>query len=145
MIKEFKEEYSWLSNFHPVIITLDGIEYASVEHAYMSAKSIDYYWKLYCQIEESPGKVKKESRFIQLIENWEDIKVSVMAECLKQKFNQEPFKSLLLSTGEEELQEGNVWGDTFWGVDLRTGVGANTLGFLIMQIRETLKQGSQIV
>ena len=41
MIKEFRGEYAWLSNFASVPITLDGIQYPSVEHAYMSAKSKD--------------------------------------------------------------------------------------------------------
>jgi len=38
MIKEFKGEYSWLSNFAPVNILLAGKIYPSVEHAFMSMK-----------------------------------------------------------------------------------------------------------
>ena len=56
-----------------------------------------------------------------------------------QKFNQEPFKSKLLDTGDEYIMEGNWWGDKFWGICLKTNTGNNNLGKLIMQIRNTLK------
>lgn len=50
MIKEFRGEYAWLSNFTAVPVVLDGIQYPSVEHAYMSAKSKDNAWKELCFI-----------------------------------------------------------------------------------------------
>lgn len=37
------------------------------------------------------------------------------------------------------IQEGNYWGDTFWGVDLKKREGENNLGKLVMEIREKLK------
>ena len=42
----------------------------------------------------------------------------------------------LVATGDAILQEGNTWGDTFWGIDLRTGKGENWLGRLLMLARE---------
>lgn len=42
----------------------------------------------------------------------------------------------LLDTGDLTLIEGNHWGDTFWGVDIRTGKGDNHLGMILMQVRE---------
>ena len=41
----------------------------------------------------------------------------------------------LLDTGNAELQEGNNWGDRYWGVDLKTGYGENRLGRIIMKVR----------
>jgi predicted NAD-dependent protein-ADP-ribosyltransferase YbiA (DUF1768 family) len=35
MIIKFQGDYSWLSNFSQCSIILDGIEYPSVEHAYI--------------------------------------------------------------------------------------------------------------
>jgi predicted NAD-dependent protein-ADP-ribosyltransferase YbiA (DUF1768 family) len=61
-----------------------------------------------------------------------------MEECIKQKFNQEPFKTKLLETGSKHIQEGNRWGDKFWGVCLKTNKGKNHLGRLIMEVRSTL-------
>lgn len=140
MIKEFQGEYRWLSNFWPCKIILDGLEYKSVEHAYMSAKNSDPLWKKKCQEIDSPGQIKKLSRGIKLPENWTVIKLQVMRDCLKQKFSYENplLREKLKRTGDEHIQEGNHWGDTFWGVDLRTGDGQNHLGFFIMEIRSTL-------
>lgn len=106
----------------------------------MSAKSDDVRWYLKCADEGiSPGRIKRMSRKICLVRNWDLIKVKVMRECLEQKFSQEPFRSMLLETGETYIQEGNFWGDTFWGVDIETGEGRNILGQLIMEIRAALK------
>lgn len=138
MIKEFQKEYRWLSNFVPVSITLDEITYPSVEHAYMSAKSDDPQWKNLCSSDVQPGYVKRESKKIKLVSNWDEIKVQVMKDCLEQKFSKNPFKKLLVETGNCQIEEGNRWGDTFWGIDLYTNKGQNILGKLIMEIRSTI-------
>lgn len=143
MIHRFEKEYSWLSNFTPCAIVLNGITYPSVEHAYMSAKSDDVRWYLKCtDASIRPGEIKKLSKHILVVKNWDAIKVEVMRECLKQKFSQEPFRTMLLETGDTYIQEGNFWGDTFWGVDLNSKMGENRLGKLIMEIREHLKNGN---
>jgi ribA/ribD-fused uncharacterized protein len=136
---EFKTEFSWLSNFAPVKIVLDNIEYPSVEHAYMSAKSDDVEWKRFCaNPNNTAGQVKRQSRLITLKENWDSRKLTVMLECITQKFNQEPFKTKLLETGTLHIQEDNWWGDTFWGVCLKTNTGENHLGKLIMSVRSVV-------
>lgn len=140
MIKEFQKEYRWLSNFMPCVIIYEGVEYRSVEHAYMSAKSNDPEWKQYCQNTEEPGFVKKKSKGITLREDWDTIKCDVMWECLNQKYRQEPYKSKLIETGDMAIQEGNHWKDTFWGVDLKTGKGQNKLGIMIMNIRTAIQK-----
>ncbi|MBK7407433.1 MAG: NADAR family protein [Saprospirales bacterium] len=139
MIAMFKGQYKWLSNFTLCEINYQGTRYASVEHAYMSAKSDDPEWKEQCADPDiKPGKIKYMSREITLLENWHDIRVEVMRECLEQKFTQEPFRTWLLETGDEYLQEGNYWGDSFWGFDMETRQGENLLGKLIMEIRDRL-------
>lgn len=141
MISTFTtDEYRWLSNFYPCVIEIDGSEFKSVEHAYMAAKSSDPIWKNFCLTEENPGIVKRMSKEIQLREDWSDVKVEVMRRCLQKKFTQEPFRSMLLATGTEYIQEGNYWHDTFWGVDITVDPpeGKNVLGTLIMEIRANL-------
>ncbi len=139
MIKEFQGEYRWLSNFMPCEVYLEGIEYKSVEHAYMSAKSSDPAWKTICQTTESPGHVKRQSCTIAIRKDWEFVKKTIMLECLIQKYKQEPYKTNLINTGDLYIQEGNTWGDKFWGIDLRTGHGQNNLGLMIMNIRTDLQ------
>ncbi len=141
MIREFRDEYRWLSNFVPCKIKYNGRSFSSVEHGYMSAKSDDPEWKNFCSDPNNhPGKVKRKSRKIVLRDDWESIKVEVMRELLVMKFSQKPFKELLLKTGNQFIQEGNRWGDTFWGIDLKTNTGENNLGKLIMSIREDLQE-----
>lgn len=139
MIKEFQGEFRWLSNFAPCTIKLGGRTFPSVEAAYMSAKSDDWRWKEFCSdTSNSAGQIKKASKAVSLVDNWEAIKVQVMRECVTQKFNQEPYKTKLKATGNTKIQEGNMWNDKFWGVCLKTGYGQNILGKLLMEIRETL-------
>jgi ribA/ribD-fused uncharacterized protein len=129
-----------LSNFAPVKIELNGLVFPTVEHAYMSAKSDDEEWKKFCSNSiNKAGDVKRQSRNITLKENWNEIKLDVMTECVKQKFNQEPYRTKLLETGVQHIQEGNRWNDKFWGVCLKTNKGENNLGKLIMDICSKLK------
>ena len=143
MIEHFKEEYRWLSNFYPCDLRFRGKLYPSVEYAYMSAKSEDKEWKKMCaEAKEKQSTIKKKSQHLELVPDWAFIKIEVMLECLKLKFSQEPFRTWLIETGDIHLQEGNTWGDKFWGVDLETGEGENVLGKLIMSIRANLQDGS---
>lgn len=73
---------------------------------------------------------------MDIVYNWDDIKLEVMEECLRSKFSKNPFRAMLEATGEQLIEEGNIWSDTFWGVDLKTGKGDNNLGKLIMKIRK---------
>ena len=62
----------------------------------------------------------------------------VMMYLLQQKFGKTTvLGDALVSTGTEELIEGNTWGDTFWGVC--NGKGANTLGQMLMIIRAQIR------
>ncbi len=138
-IEEFQGEYRWLSNFAPVEVILEGKKYPSVEHAYMSAKCDSKEWKDICQdINVSAGQVKKMSRGIVLKKDWESIKVGVMSNLLFQKYSTSPYRELLSATKDDYIQEGNRWGDKFWGVCLKSGEGLNILGHLIILIRKTL-------
>jgi ribA/ribD-fused uncharacterized protein len=146
MVQAFRGDYNYLSNFWLVDVEYNGVVYPSVEHAYMSAKSDDPQWKSYCANRNiSPSDVKKNSTHVRLVNNWNRLKLVVMEECLRSKFNKEPYRSKLLTTDNENIQEGNVWNDVFWGVDLTVNPnkGENHLGRLIMKIREELQIKTQ--
>jgi len=139
MITQFKDNYKWLSNFEPVQIEFEGRSYASVEHAYQAAKTLDEDWRTFCASDVTAGKVKRKAKVIIYRPDWEKIKVEIMKGLLTKKFSQEPFRSKLLSTGNLSIVEKNSWSDMFWGADIRTGIGENYLGKLIMGIRVSLK------
>lgn len=69
--------------------------------------------------------------------NWDQIKLDVMYELVKQKFATDPLRMYLLRTGTREIQEGNYWGDTFWGTV--NGEGENHLGKILMRVREEIR------
>lgn len=137
-ISSFQGDHSFLSNFWPCVVALDSVEYPSVEHAYVAAKTLDPQVRLKARTCRTPGDVKRLGRKISLRTDWNEIKLSVMSELLDQKFGRHPdLRKRLLATGDRQLIEGNTWGDTFWGVC--NGVGENHLGKLLMKTREKFK------
>lgn len=139
MIDKFDGEYAFLSNFYPSSIfdSNDGFTYPTVEHFFQAKKSLILKEREMISKADTPGKAKRMGRKVQLRSDWEDIKLLVMEDALRRKFSKARFREALLATGDEELIEGNWWGDTFWGVC--KGVGENNLGKLLMKIREDFK------
>ena len=136
MIKEFKKEYAFLSNFYLCKIKILSRVFPSVEHAYQACKWNDIEWIETCENPDiPPGLIKKESHTIPLREDWDNVKLSFMEKILRAKFSDPELMRKLRMTGKQELQEGNWWGDTFWGVDYYQG-GQNHLGKLLMKIRD---------
>lgn len=146
MINEFKGDYRFLSNFYMAPVMFEGVEYPSSEHAYMAAKTVDPEKRYAIQQCPTPGEAKKMGRRLALRSDWEDIKVGVMYQILKEKFTRHPvLKAKLLATGDQHLIEGNWWGDKIWGVCLKTNQGQNLLGGLLMKVRAELKGGKWTV
>lgn len=141
MINEFIGENAFLSNFALVKINHLGFEFNSVENAYAASKC-KYIEDVEKFINISSGQAKRLGRRVANREDWDEVKVGIMRSLLEQKFQQEPFKSKLIETSGE-IVEGNSWGDTFWGVDIKSGIGKNTLGKLIMEIRNQLLKNSE--
>jgi ribA/ribD-fused uncharacterized protein len=138
MISEFKGEYRFLSNFWPCQIYYEGMVYQSVEHAYQAAKTTNVYVRRQIADMPKPSMAKRLGKTIPLRDDWENVKFHVMLSLVYYKFafNKE-LREKLLATGTEELQEGNTWGDTFWGVC--NGVGENKLGKILMLVRGALR------
>ena len=137
MINSFRDEYRFLSNFWFVDVEFEGIVYPSIEHAYVAAKTLDESKRLEISKVRTPGEVKRLGRSLELREDWEDVKLDVMKELVTKKFNNSKLKRQLLATKDQELVEGNTWGDTFWGVC--RDKGSNHLGKILMQVRQELK------
>jgi predicted NAD-dependent protein-ADP-ribosyltransferase YbiA (DUF1768 family) len=57
-----------------------------------------------------------------------------MEDILMRKFAHLELRGLLLATGDAHLEEGNWWGDYFWGVC--KGKGENNLGKILMKVRD---------
>lgn len=140
MIKEFQGEYRFLSNFWPCRVKYEHVIFPSVEHAYQAAKTLDYEQRIEFMV-LTAGQAKRKGAQLELRPYWEQIKVKVMGELLRLKFQDPELREKLLATGEEELVEGNAWNDTFWGVC--NGVGQNNLGKLLMQVRQEIREDKE--
>lgn len=139
-ISSFRGDYRFLSNFYPCDVQLDNITYSSTEHAYQAAKTTDPFWrKVFYQLPlVSAGQAKRLGRELSLRNDWESVKLGIMEDLLRQKFNIPDLKEKLLETETAQLIEGNNWGDVFWGVDDKKG-GQNHLGKLLMKVRAEYK------
>jgi hypothetical protein len=140
MIEEFKDEYSWLSNMAPFEKPFihNGLRYRTNEHFYVAMKTKDTFNRIeLAQNIKSPGKVKRLGRTFEIREDWNDIRLAVMLQGLRYKFSKSNpiLRQKLLDTGDQYIQEGNSWGDSFWGYCFTDEMGKNHLGRLLMQVR----------
>ena len=116
MINVFKGQNFFLSNFYTCNIEYDGLKFNNVEAAFQAQKCVDdEQKKAFTGI--SGADAKRLGRRVKLRTDWESVKVDIMKELVKQKFIQNPeLLKRLMDTGDEELVEGNYWGDTFWAL-----------------------------
>lgn len=138
VIDSFRGEFGFLSNFYEATIYVEGMRYRSVEHAYQAFKTVDPWSRRLVREAKTPGEAKKLGKSVKLRPDWESVKVGLMRDFVRKKFENPFLQPLLLATGDAELIEGNTWNDTFWGVC--RGVGENWLGKILMEIRQELRQ-----
>ena len=143
-INHFSGPWSFLSNFYPCQVRLDGEIYASVEHAYQAAKTLRLEDREKFRYDGvTAGKAKRMGAHLKLRTDWADVKLNIMQELLEQKFYPTILRRKLLATFNAELVEGNNWHDLFFGVcegACRQGPhepeGLNHLGRLLMEVRK---------
>jgi len=117
---------------------MGGEFYPTVEHAYQAAKTTDLNQRKFIREARTPKIAKQLGGGVTLREDWEMVKVAVMGTLVLQKFSKNlDLRSRLLATGDAILEEGNWWGDNFWG--MFRGKGKNHLGKILMQVRETIR------
>ncbi len=159
IIREFRGRYAFLSNFSPSRHVVRGYTVPTLEHAYQMEKGIPgslfgfepcgdcsgvpISWDRKIASAPTAAAAKRLGRLIPLRPDWKKIRVPVMARLTDEKYTDRTLALLLLATDDAVLQEGNRWGDRFWGVDLVTGVGENHLGQLLMLKRRALREATQ--
>ena len=143
-IDSFSDEFHFLSNFHTSYILYDGIVWPTVEHAYQAMKTLDENQRMNILEANSPSEAKKLGRCVTMRVDWDDIKLEIMEELVREKFESKPkLAEKLLATEDIEIVEGNTWGDKFWGVC--NGEGENHLGKILMKIRDEIKEDARSI
>lgn len=141
-ISKFKGEYDFLSNFYPCFVEFEGKLFPSVEHAFQAAKTLDAKIRKGFAVCPSPAYARSLGREINLRPDWEDVKIDIMTQLVKDKFTRnrarKDIRQLLLNTKDAIIEEGNNHGDTFWGVV--NGEGRNELGKILMQVRDGIRE-----
>lgn len=138
MINRFEGKYHFLSNFFVCPVRYKGLLYTNSEAAFQAAKATEEKMKqVFTYL--PPSEAKYLGRRVQLRPDWEQVKDEVMLDIVRAKFkNNADLRQKLLETGNEELVEGTLWKDMYWGIDLKTGKGENHLGKILMQVREEI-------
>ena len=149
-INRFRGEFAWLSNFWPVTVKLVGRDfYPTVEHAYQAAKFEDADCRRAIRCAKTPRAARYLAREYAKLglqrQDWQKVHMAIMTDLLWQKFSKPKLCASLLATKPREIIEGNVHGDEFWGVDLRTGCGENNLGKLLMRVRKRLSKADRVL
>ena len=132
VIDDFRGEYFFLSNFYPVEVTYEGYSYKNNEAAFQAQKDLSRREEF---INLNPMMSKIKGKKVKLRNDWDEVKVSIMEEIVRCKFDQNlDIKEKLINTKGKTLIEGNKWNDTFWG--MCNGKGENILGKILMNLRE---------
>lgn len=138
-VNEFTGQYRFLSNFWNCYILFDQQMYPSVENAYQAAKCKNIEDRLYFRTCKS-SEAKQRGKIVVMRDDWEKVKLDIMYELVKQKFSEYYQLGELLMQTFGKLEEGNWWGDTFWGTV--NGEGQNHLGRILMRVRDELRNAA---
>ena len=157
----FRSDSNPLSNYYPCDLLHNGMTFKSLEH---------YYQYEFCLHAESPevanqviaapsAKVAKElstdlkkNVTVACLANWSKIRVHIMEDALKLKWNCcSKFRHSLMSTSGMTIAEATM--DSFWGVGVAPNMaqetkpakflGFNQLGKLLMKMREHVAEREQ--
>lgn len=141
MIARFQGPHRFLSNFWLADVIIHDHVFPSSEHAYQAMKCArPEDWRRFQDRALSPAGAKRLviAAPIPRRPDWYELRVAHMRYVVYDKFTRHPdLRASLLATRDEELVEGNHWGDVFWGVC--RGKGENWLGRILMETRQCLR------
>lgn len=128
----------WLRNDYACSITIGGVTYPSVEHAYQGSKFTDKSVQRDIADADSLREARRIGREAGgLRSNWDDIKLSVMETLLRQKFITDPILAdRLAKTGSSPIVMKGY--DSFWGTGNGKN-GDNALGTVLEKVRQEIQ------
>ena len=138
----YPREFYPFDNFSSFKVEWNGYLFSSVEEAYQAASFMGSDEELVEKIKKSHSADEAQriayANRDKRIEDWDDVKISIMEELLRLKIEQNPYvKKKLLQTEDYMIVEDSPK-DDFWGWGLNRN-GQNNLGKLWMKLREELK------
>lgn len=140
-----EKPYGVFSNLYKRPIIFEGVEYQTSEHAYQAGKARKESVKKWLMDAPSPSLLAMAAHGLYVWDispDWSKTKFDRMRGVLLAKFTQhDDLRELLISTGDARLVEvatvdnavNRLWGEV-------NGVGKNTLGVLLMELRDKLRE-----
>lgn len=130
-------EIDWMRNDYLSPITVGGIEYPSVEHAYQASKFKDRSIKEDIADADSVREARRIGReFGNLRDDWDDVKYDIMENLVRKKFQDDVLAERLAKTGKVNIvMEGY---DDYWGTG-QSSTGQNKLGEILETIRSEVQ------
>ena len=137
-----------LSNFFQCRFNFRGYNFKSLEHAYQWEKAQYFGFRGLANEIEAAGtaaQAKSLAREIPHSENWDRIRISLMRELLRLKWEQVPiFRDELNACRSKEILHPVP--DTFWGTGVGGKKGRNNFGILLdhllkYHVRNSLSKG----
>ena len=143
-----EKPYGAFSNLFRCEVEFEGRIYATAEHAYQAGKAAKPAVREWILQAPTPALAAMAAHGLytwDIVPNWASIKVDRMRAVLRAKFSQhEDLRQLLLDTGSRRLIEAGTTNNAvnrFWGEV--NGKGENTLGKLLMELREELRKAKK--
>lgn len=140
-----EKPYGAFSNLFRCEVEFEGRVYATAEHAYQAGKAAKPAVREWILQAPTPALAAMAAHGLytwDIVPNWASIKIERMRGVLRAKFSQhENLRQLLLDTGSRRLVEAGTTNNAvnrFWGEV--NGKGENTLGKLLMELREELRK-----
>ena len=135
-IDRFVNSYSFLNNFHPSTIFVNGKSYQTVEHAYQAHKASSTSEHEIIRCAADPMEAKRLGKAVILPADWDKKRVELMRLLVRKKFENPLLREMLRATGDAELIHDNRFNDRFWGVC--RGSGENWLGCILEETRQEI-------
>ncbi|MCP1908954.1 ribA/ribD-fused uncharacterized protein [Bradyrhizobium elkanii] len=140
-----EKPYGVFSNLFRCEVDFEGRVYATAEHAYQAGKAAKPAVREWILQAPTPALAAMAAHGLytwDIVPNWASIKIDRMRAVLRAKFSQHgDLQKLLLGTGSRRLVEAGTTNNAvnrFWGEV--NGKGENTLGKLLMELREELRK-----
>ena len=136
------ESYACFNNSFPTLVTVDNISYPDSESAFQAQKTEEINEKI--KMSELSGEAaRKAGRNLELRQDWDDVKYTMLVDVLFAKFTQNlEIQKILLDTGTDELiadmtsSHGKEYGKCY--CNKCNGQGRNLLGKALMEVRRRI-------
>jgi hypothetical protein len=145
-----EKPYGAFSNLYRREISFEGEVFATSEHAYQAGKARKPQVREWLMNAPTPALLAMAAHglyYWDIAPGWSKLKFDRMRQVLRAKFTQhEDLRELLLATEDARLVESATVDNTvnrLWGEV--NGVGKNTLGIMLMELRSELRaEGKEV-